>query len=65
MTKVEAVIAAAEIYSEVSAMDCDIAVCDADARLRHRVQPRTFTTVNIRIGDVASGGPIRKCLQLK
>lgn len=62
MKKLEAVIAAAEIYRDISALDCDIVVCDAEARFIHHVQPKTFTTANIKMGDIASGGPIKQCI---
>lgn len=65
MKKLEAVITAAEVYRDISAFDCDIVVCDAEARFLHHVQPRTFTTANIKIGNVASGGPIKECIKTK
>jgi len=65
MRILEAVIAAAETYRNASALDCDIVVCDAEARFLHHVQPQTFTTANIKIGDIATGGPIKQCIATK
>jgi hypothetical protein len=58
----EAVITAAKFYRDASAHDCDIVVCDAEGRFLHHVSPKTFTTANIKIGDIASGGPIKECI---
>ncbi|SDD59357.1 methyl-accepting chemotaxis protein [Sporomusa acidovorans] len=65
MKKLEAIIASAEVFKNISALDCDIVVCDAEARFLHHVQPRTFSTTNVKIGDIASAGPIKQCIATK
>lgn len=64
MNKFDAVISAAEIYRDGSVFDCNIIVCDAEARIIHFVEAHTFKS-NIKIGEIASGGPIKQCIATK
>lgn len=65
MKKLEAIIAAAESLRDALPIDFDIVVCDAEARFLHHAQPKTFTTTNIKIGGIASGGVIKQCIDTK
>jgi len=64
MKKFDAVISAAELYRDGSIFDCNIIVCDAEARIIHVVQARTFH-MDTKIGEIASGGPIKQCIATK
>lgn len=64
MKNLEAVITAAKFYRDANVLDCDIVVCDAQGRFLHHEHPKTFST-NIKIGDIASGGPIKECISTK
>ncbi|MEL7634033.1 MULTISPECIES: methyl-accepting chemotaxis protein [Sporomusa] len=65
MKNLEAVITAAKFYRDTSVLDCDIVVCDSEGRFLHHEHPITFSTANIKIGNIASGGPIKECISTK
>lgn len=61
MTKLEMVAGAAEFIRDVSALDCNVIVCDAEARILHFVPARNFHA-ECKIGSIASGGLIKQCI---
>ena len=64
MKKFDAVISAAEIYRDGSIFDCSVIVCDSEARIIYYLEARTYKT-NTKIGEIASGGPIKQCIATK
>lgn len=59
--KIEQVIDSAEIIRDVTALDCNVIICDANACILHFVPARTFNAECV-VGDVASGGLIKECI---
>jgi hypothetical protein len=64
MNRLEAVIKVSEIIRDLNLADCDVIVCDRDARILHYVQPRTFKGSQ-KVGDIASAGLIKDVLAQK
>ncbi len=64
MKKFEAIIASAQVFRDASMFDSNTIVCDSEARIIHFVPARSFDA-NIKIGEIASGGPIKECIKTR
>lgn len=64
MKKIEAIIASAQTFRDTSMFDSNIIVCDGEARIIHFVPALTFDA-DIRVGEIATGGPIKECIQTR
>lgn len=62
--KLEAAKALTEVVRELNVLDCNVIVCDTDARIVNFVQARTFQG-NFKIGEIASAGLIKEVLSTK
>ncbi|MDT8899734.1 methyl-accepting chemotaxis protein [Anaeroselena agilis] len=61
MRKIDAAIMLTEMIRDVSVLDCNVIVCDAEAKILQFVQANTFQA-DIKVGDTATGGVIKECL---
>ncbi|HEY3423919.1 MAG TPA: methyl-accepting chemotaxis protein [Negativicutes bacterium] len=61
MKKLQDIISAAETCRNASALDCNIIICGADAKIIHFVPAKSFET-DVRVGDIAQGKAIRECI---
>lgn len=64
MKKIEAIIASAQIFHDTSMFDSNAIVCDSEGRIIHFVPAVTFEA-NIKVGELASGGPIKECIRTR
>jgi hypothetical protein len=64
LPRLEAAIVLAEVIRELSILDCNVIVCDTDARIVNFVQARTFQS-NLKVGEIASAGLIKDVLSTK
>ena len=64
MTKLEAAIAAAELFRDINAFDCSVMVTDTQGNILHHVQAQTFKE-NVTIGQPAPGGAAKKVIETK
>lgn len=61
MKKLEAIVAGAENFHDMSAFDWELLVCDAEGKVLCYYPAKTFQT-KIKVGDYPSGGAIKECL---
>jgi hypothetical protein len=61
MNKLEAVIKVADIIRDLNLLDCDVIICDKNARILEYIQPRTFKGSQ-KIGEIASAGLVKEVL---
>jgi myosin heavy subunit len=59
VTKLEAAIAAAELFRDINVFDCSVMVTDAEGTILHHVQAETFKE-NVTIGQPAPGGAAKQ-----
>ncbi|BBB90886.1 MAG TPA: methyl-accepting chemotaxis protein [Methylomusa anaerophila] len=64
MKKLQEIISAAETCRDASALDCNIIVCDAEAKIIHFVPAKSFVT-DVQVGAIAQGKAIRECIAQK
>jgi hypothetical protein len=64
MTKLEAVIAAADLYRELNAFDCSVLVTDAQGIVVHYVEFETIKTTTV-VGKPAPGGAAKEVIATK
>jgi hypothetical protein len=64
LTKLEAAIAAAELYRDINAFDCSVMVTDAQGNILHHRQAETFKE-NVTVGQPAPGGAAKKVIETK
>ncbi len=64
MTKLEAVIAAAEFYRDLNAFDCSVLVANTEGVIVHYVEASTFQA-NVKIGAPAPGESVKNCIATK
>jgi len=61
MTRLETVIKSSEMIRDVTALDCNVIICDSNANILHFIPAETFA-VKCKVGNVASGGVIKECI---
>ncbi len=61
MRKIDVAILSVEMIRDVSVFDCNVIVCDAEAKILSFVQANTFHA-DIKVGDTATGGVIKECI---
>jgi hypothetical protein len=61
MKKIDAALILADIIRNISILDCNLIICDADAKILAHVKAETFTT-DTRIGTTASAGVVKDVL---
>lgn len=64
MTKLEAAIAAAELFRDINAFDCSVMVTDANGIILHHVQAETFKE-KVTLGQPAPGGAAKQVIATK
>jgi methyl-accepting chemotaxis protein len=64
MKKIEAAILASEYIRETSVLDCNVIVCDSEARILHFLQARTFEG-DFKVGEIASAGLVKDVISEK
>jgi len=64
MKKLEAAIQIAELIKKLNILDCNILVCDAEARIVHFVQADSFKG-DFKIGEIAGAGLVKDVLAEK
>ncbi len=61
MKKIEAAILASEFIRDTNVLDCNVIVCNKEARILHFVQARSFEG-DFKVGEIASAGLVRDVL---
>ncbi|SMC71369.1 methyl-accepting chemotaxis protein [Sporomusa malonica] len=64
MTKLEAAIAAAELYRDLNAFDCSVLVTNAEGVIIHYTEAKTFQA-KVKIGEPAPGASVKECIATK
>jgi hypothetical protein len=64
MKKLEAALLLAETIRNISIFDCDLIICDADAKIIKYVRADTFDS-NIKEGEIASAGVVKDVLSTR
>jgi hypothetical protein len=64
VTKLEAALAAAELFRDINVFDCSAMVTDAQGNILHHIQAKTFKE-NVVIGQPAPGGAAKRVVETK
>jgi len=62
MKKLLALLDVIEIIRDLNVLDCNVMICDAEAKILRYVDGKTFST-STKIGATASGGLIKGCIE--